>query len=209
MPPPIIRRYTELPYVVHALSTRTLTLVSPKRWDDKNDAHNLEWYRKKKRLRAVLAMCLTEAEQTYHHWRIFTAGASGACIEFDKRRFVDWVDSTPRLSGGTAAYRTLDNVRKFPPCIDDLPLLKRSGYKDEKEWRVIYEDSKKAVSFKDFPFDLALISQITINPWLPLPVARSIAESLRSLQGCESLVVRRATLIENDEWQRIARAAMA
>jgi hypothetical protein len=52
-----IRRYTELPSLIHILRHSDLTMVDPRSWDDKNDSHFLSMYREKRDLKAVLALC--------------------------------------------------------------------------------------------------------------------------------------------------------
>ena len=95
----LLKRYTELPYVLQILQTRKLTLMNPGSWDDRNDSHFVQAYRERKGYGSVLALCLTEAAQTYHHWRVFTRGASGACLQFNKQRFVDWIAENEALCG--------------------------------------------------------------------------------------------------------------
>ncbi len=207
MPEPTLKRYTELPYVLHALEKRRITLVRPTAWDDKNDTHHIEWYRKRKKLKTLLAVCLSEAEQTYHHWRVFTNGASGACIEFDRKGLISWVKLNPELRGSPVIYRTLSQVRSTTPLLDELPFLKREAYIDEKEYRLIYEDREKSVKLQEFEFPLDLIVRVKVNPWLPLPIARSIAAQVRRIPGCGELKLQRSTVVESDEWQRIGRNA--
>lgn len=77
------RRYTDLPALIHILTNRTLTLLDPSFWDDKNDSYFLATYKEKKELQSVLALCFTKESETYHHWRVFSSGASGACINFN------------------------------------------------------------------------------------------------------------------------------
>ena len=118
-----LKRYTELPYVLQVLQTRRLTLLNPSSWDDKNDSHFVQTYRDKKGHGSVLALCLTEATQTYHHWRIFTHGASGACILFDKRKLLSWINEDDLIDGREVKYLTLPQIRKAPPKVDDLHFL--------------------------------------------------------------------------------------
>ena len=67
---PVLRRYTDLPALLYLLRTRSITLLDPSSWDDKNDSYYLEKYKEKKSLQTVLALCLSTAEETYHHWRV-------------------------------------------------------------------------------------------------------------------------------------------
>jgi len=73
----MLRRYTTLPSLLDLLVTKHLTLLTPDSWDDKNDAFYLQQYKDKKKLKAVYAMCFTEGNETYHHWRVFSGGNGG------------------------------------------------------------------------------------------------------------------------------------
>jgi hypothetical protein len=103
-----IRRYTELPFLLDFLRTREIALLSPSSWDDKNDAHYLDAYAKAKAEAksaspgAVRALCMTEASETYHHWKVFSSGSSGMssrtrwssaslpCLRVLRQALCDW-----------------------------------------------------------------------------------------------------------------------
>ena len=78
------RRYTELPFLIDYLMTKELVLLDPRSWDDRNDSYYIEQYAARKSLQGFAALCLTESPETYHHWKIFSSGSSGVCIEFFK-----------------------------------------------------------------------------------------------------------------------------
>jgi hypothetical protein len=83
--PAILNRYTTLPILLDILQQKHITLLSPATWEDWNDAYYLERYKQESKLRTVLAACFSERGETFHHWRVFSNGSSGVCIEFDKR----------------------------------------------------------------------------------------------------------------------------
>jgi len=76
----IIRRYTDIPALVYLLKNKTITFLDPGTWDDKNDSYYLTVYKKKKKLSCVLVLCFSEAQDTYHHWKVFAGNKSGICI---------------------------------------------------------------------------------------------------------------------------------
>ena len=80
----ILRRFTNLAATIHMLRTRTITLLDPGTWDDKNDAFFMAQYKRQKDLKALLALCFADCPETYHHWRVFSHGADGVRVEFDK-----------------------------------------------------------------------------------------------------------------------------
>ena len=80
----ILRRYTNLPALLHLLRTRKLTLLSPEKWEDRNDAYYMSQYRERSDATTVLALCFSEAAEKYHLWRAFTHGTDGVCVEFER-----------------------------------------------------------------------------------------------------------------------------
>ena len=200
----LLKRYTELPYILQTLETRKLTLMNPNSWDDRNDSHFVHAYRERKGYGSVLALCLTEAAQTYHHWRIFTHGASGACLQFNKKRFLDWIVANEALTGRPVQYKTLQQIRQSPPALDDLPFIKRKAYEHEREFRLLYGTLRRSLPCREFPLPLDVIESIQLNPWLPPSTADAVESVIHRIDGCASLRILRATIISNDEWQQAA-----
>lgn len=200
-----LRRYTELPFLLHLLRSRRLTLLSPRSWDDRNDAYYIEAYREQMGLASVLALCLTEASETYHHWRIFSGGTSGICIEFNRERLLAWAAGVPGLRAEPVRYRKLPEVRAAAPALEELPFIKRHPFRDEREFRLVLADDA-ALALKDLELDLATISKIVINPWLPRTVSDSIKAQIQTIEGCQRMRVQRTTLVDNEEWKRICKA---
>ncbi len=199
-----LKRYTELPYVLQMLQTGKLTLVNPSSWDDKNDSYYIQKYKEKKSLGSVLALCLTEAPQTYHHWKVFTHGASGACVYFDKERFVAWLEEETDVVGRKVQYKTLQQIENTPPKVDQLPFLKRKAYEHEGEFRLLHRSVVKSVPTRSFDMPLNVIDHILLNPWLPPVTCTSLEKVIQGLPGCEDIGVGRATITKNDEWQKAA-----
>jgi hypothetical protein len=79
-----LRRYTDIPALISVLSERKITLLDPASWDDKNDSRFLALYKDKEKLQSVLALCFTQTDEMYHHWRVFANGSAGVCIRFDR-----------------------------------------------------------------------------------------------------------------------------
>lgn len=199
-----LKRYTELPYVLQILETRRLTLVNPSSWDDKNDSHFVQAYRDRKGHGSVLALCLTGAAQTYHHWRVFTHGASGACIFFDREKFLSWIEADELITGREVEYKTLAQIKKTPPALDDLPFVKRKAYEHEAEFRLLHTTPRKSVAVKSFELPLDVIDGVFLNPWLPPATVTAVEEVIHRIEGCKELDVFRATIVQNDEWQKAA-----
>ena len=202
------KRHTELPFLLQILQAKKLVLLNTNSWDDKNDAHYVECYRKKNKLKSILAICLTEASQTYHHWKVFSQGASGVCIYFKREQILNWVSKTEGLVGRKIIYKNIrqieDEIESGEITLKDIPFIKRSAYVHEAEFRLIFESKDMIKKIESFPFPLSMIDQIVLNPWLPQSTVASLRLLIGSIDGCENIPVRRATIIENDKWRRFA-----
>jgi hypothetical protein len=202
-----LRRYTNLAAAIHILESRSISLLSPILWDDRNDAFFMNSYKEQKSAKSVLALCFAEASETYHHWRVFSHGSDGTCIEFEKGKLLAAFGDNRKIRANTVNYEKIDILSSIIPTTDQLPFLKRYPYQDEKEFRIIYTDYDVSADSKDFGIDLSAIGRISLSPWMPSSLSKSVARTLRSIKGCEKLKVSRSTLIENEKWKAIAKEA--
>ena len=194
-------RFTELPFLIHLLKTKRLTLLGPKLWDDINDSHYIEMYRKRKKLKTVLALCFTERRETYHHWRIFSGSKAGVSIAFYKNKLVSWAQHQG-LRYDSVEYYNIDELLAKKLNIDKLPFIKRKAFEDEKEFRLLYEDNKAVHTVMEFEIELEIIRRIRISPWLPKSIVESVRDTIKSIDGCEDLEVYRTTLLDNVPWKK-------
>lgn len=206
----VLRRYTDLPGLFYLLSSNKITLLDPSSWDDKNDSHYLLQYKKKKELGTVLALCLTSTEETYHHWRIFSHGSSGVCISFHRDRLVSAVKNQAGTSIQDIVYRKIRIGRQqIPaPTISELPFVKRAAFDAEKEVRILYESQATNKSFLDIPIDISCVLRITLSPWIHPRLKETTMNAIKSIPGCNSIDVRRSTLIGNAEWKKLGEQAI-
>lgn len=200
----LLRRYTDLPALLHLLKTKRLTLLDPSFWDDKNDAFYLQTYKTKKQLAAVLAICLTESPETYHHWKVFAGSSSGICIRFNKKSLLKEIEQHVGVRHDAIVYKTLEELRGSPPSIDELPFLKRYAFRDEGEYRIIYTAKHASLKFRRLAFNLSSIVELVINPWMPKALVASVKETVRNIDGCEDLKIFQTNINESTEWKQIA-----
>lgn len=201
----VLRRYTDLPSLLYLLANRRLTLLSPASWDDSNDSHFLEVYKNRKNLKSVLALCFAQTSETYHHWRVFTGGTSGVCIQFAK---ADFLEGLPQdVMRRRVKYVKMRELRAVARVLDDLPFLKRYPFRDEKEFRIVYEDAKVECGTKDFDIQLSVIRRVTLNPWIPAPLYKAVKDLFRRIDGCSKLSVTKTTLVNNELWKAAGSAA--
>jgi hypothetical protein len=208
--PNCLRRYTELPALLHLLAARKITLLDPRSWDDRNDSHYLEVYRKRQSLKAVLALCFTETTESYHHWRVFADGPSGVCIVFKGPELINAVKRQKGIRFGRVKYLTLETLRakSNPLATRHLPFRKRWAFAHEVEYRMIYDSPTKSISALDIVIPLSCIERVTLSPWLAEPLKPTLRDIVHSIPGCSSVKVARSTLISNDEWKRFGDDAL-
>jgi hypothetical protein len=199
----LLRRYTDLPALLHLLKTKCITLFDPKLWDDKNDSHYIEVYREQKGLKAVLALCFTEASERYHHWKVFSGNASGVCIVFHKTKLLENINRNDVVKCSKVIYKKLNDIEANRPVIDDYPFVKRHPFRDDEEFRIIYEDLNSCMETKDFPIELSCISGIVLSPWAPKSVIDSVRAVIKDIEDCYKLKITKTTLVDNARWKLI------
>ena len=188
----VVRRYTDLPALFYLLQHRKITLLDPASWDDTNDSYYLLRYKEKKGLASVLALCLTESEETYHHWRIFSHGSAGVCISFHREHLCAALRLQPGVTVRDVKYRKIRIRGKqiSPPAIGDLPFVKRAAFDAEREVRVVYESTAKDAGFLDIRIELPCVLRITLSPWIHPRLKDSVVKAIKSIPDCDNIDVR-------------------
>lgn len=198
----VIRRYTTISATLDILRRKALPLLNPDSWDDRNDRYFMNLYKQSKEIEGLYALCAARCSETYHHWRIFTGGADGACLELRRKPLEAALDALPNVRYGEVEYMILDRVEELTPAdVDRLPFVKRHGFTAEEEYRIILETDHFQRAAVSIELPIALIGRIYLNPWLPRPIAESIIETIHSIPGCEGLSVQHSQLIESGRWK--------
>ncbi len=179
------------------------------KWDDSNDSYSLSVFKERRNLKTLLALCFTETAETYHHWHVFAGDSGGVCIIFDKDMLLEQFEKQNGFDYGPVNYRTLEELRIQRPSTMELPFIKRAGYVDECEFRLIYKNSSRQMASKDVRIPIECIQKICLNPWMPKPLVQSFRETIGSIEGCERLnkYVFRSTLVGNNEWKELVSEA--
>jgi hypothetical protein len=201
--PQFLRRYTTLPVLLDIIMNKKLTLLDPRNWEDKNDSHYIAVYKTQLNLKSVLALCFTEADETYHHWKVFSGNSGGICIQFNKEKLLKCCKPVRGLRCGNVIYRKITEARAHKPSKQELLFLKRYPFRDEKEYRLIYESPSEDISAKDVPITMPCIDRIIFNPWISRPVFNSVKAVIKNINGCKTIRVSRTTLVNNEEWKEI------
>ncbi|TLP43050.1 DUF2971 domain-containing protein [Cohaesibacter sp. CAU 1516] len=199
-----LRRYTNLASALHILHNQCLSLLSPDTWDDRNDSFFMSEYKRIKGLKTVLAICIADREETYHHWQVFSRGSDGVCIEFDRDKLLSAFD-VAGVTHQSVDYHLITNANTMHDVdLEILPFTKRWPYGDEREYRAVYVSADKELQAYSVPISLAVIKRITLSPWLAPALVDPVKMTLKSLPGCKGLRIYRSTLIDNKQWQKLA-----
>ena len=196
------RRYTNLAATIHLLRTKSITLLNPATWDDTNDAYYMAEYKRHSTAKSVLALCFTESAETYHHWRVFSHGRDGVCIEFDKERLLSvWAGDTTVVTG-VVNYEEIRSLRKRKVLSSEqLPFLKRYPFRDEQEFRVVFTSMDQADEHKSYTIPLSCIKRVTLSPWMSKALATSVKQTLKDIPQCKGIKVSHSTLVDNEVWK--------
>lgn len=205
--PTYLRRYTDLPALLHMLSAKQITLLDPKSWDDRNDSFFMSLYKERKKLKTVLALCFSQTAETYHHWRVFSNGPAGVCIVFDRDRLLKSMHKVSGVSTKSIAYSTLKDAKEKGLKVAELPFVKRYGFKPEKEFRAVYESSSTEHLALNVPIEINCIRSVSLSPWMHDSLASSTVAAIRAIDGCSKLRVSRSTLISNEQWKSLGKSA--
>jgi hypothetical protein len=203
----LLKRYTNVPALLYLLKNRAVTLLDPKSWDDRNDSYFLSLYKEKMALKTVLAVCFTEIGETYHHWRVFADGSSGVCITFKHDALINAIKKNAEVRVGPVEYVTIEKLKGMNLRIKKLPFIKRYGFQDESEFRIIYANKVSIHDTMDIAVPLDCIEKISLNPWIPKALADSLKDTLRSIEGCKKIKISRSNLIDSAKWKNIGSSA--
>ncbi|WP_263385818.1 hypothetical protein [Granulicella arctica] len=176
----ILRRYTHLPALLHMVQHSCLTFLSPETWDDRQDAFFIQQYQSVQEIRTVLAVCLSEAPETYHHWYTFAHGPSGVSIAFKRERLLTALNANPDIRHGRVEYVKINDLGKHVHGASQMPFLKRFPFSPECEYRLLYERQLEEVTVFEQKISLDCIDRIYLSPWMPNSVATSVKTFLKA-----------------------------
>ncbi len=198
-----LKRYTSLASAIEMLESKKITLLDPQSWDDRNDRYFIEEFKKHTGARIVRALCLTDSNETYHHWKVFSNGPDGVKIEFMKQDFISIFDKDSNILQANVDYKLLKEVGEMPFLEKNLlPFLKRKPYEGEKEYRIIYSGNDDESYFPRYDFNPNIISKITLSPWLHDSHVSILKAVLRQISGIKSLKINKSRLIDYSAWKK-------
>ena len=203
--PDRLRRYTSLPVALDMLLNNRITVVDYARWPDVNDRVGMREYQRTLHYGFVGAMCLTMAPETFHHWQVFAGDSAGVCVVFDAPRFLRMANGPHRICG-PVEYVALDQIQDIDASdIHRLPFMKRIGFTDEAEFRLIGYSVEERPALH-IALDPLAVQRIVISPFVHPELVASIRAVINGLTGWSRLPVKHSSLIDNQTWQRAIKA---
>ncbi|WP_077003203.1 hypothetical protein [Variovorax sp. KK3] len=199
----VFRRYTDLASLLDMLHRKSITLLRPDTWDDRNDRLMMETYANRLKLKTLLALCLTSRGETYHHWKVFTDKSNGVCIHFRRDEFKHAMEAAD-VKVEKVKYLKLGELVAEDHLIETLPFLKRFGFGDEGEYRAVYQNKAAEEHLKQVQIDLNIIERVSLNPWMPTPVFESVRATIEAQRQDASFTVDHSSLIDNRRWRQFA-----
>ena len=191
-----LNRFTTLPFLIDLLKTEKLVLLSPKTWEDHNDTDILLEYQNKRKIKGLLALCFTDASETIHHWKYFSNGESGCCIEFNKEKLLATLQKD-KIIHKKVSYETIKKGKIINT--EDIPFTKRFPYKCESEYRIIME-LEEDLRYYAIKIPINSITKVTLSPNLPKSTFETIKEVIKSLANGYDIEINHSTLFNNEDW---------
>lgn len=99
-------------------------------------------------------------------------------------------------------YLHVDEFEETSVRLSRFPFLKRIGFRDEDEVRLILEDTEIVRNVASLPFDLNIIEEIKLSPWLAKPLVDTVIETLADAYSgpkseWERIKISHSSLLEN------------
>ena len=200
----LLRRYTDLTATIDLLSRKRLVLLDPTFWDDRNDSYFIEKYKQQIGAKSVFALCMSQSNETYHHWRVFCGHSNGVCIQFLKKELLGHIGAAGGIRSGRVNYMTLGEIERKQPAPPEWPFIKRKAFHDEDEFRIIYQsmDVEEPRPVHEVEIPLSIIHSIRLNPWLPRPLFPATREVLTRIPDCAHIKIDQSDLINNERFKK-------
>jgi hypothetical protein len=128
-------------------------------------------------------------------------------IRFFRDRLIAVLKKQPGVTLKDVTYLTATKIGNKDLKVEELPFLKRHPYKDEREFRAIYESKNKLESL-DITISLNCIDRIILSPWMPEGLEKHVKATLQGIDGCKNLDIRRYSSISNKRWKNYGESAL-
>jgi hypothetical protein len=159
--------YTGVEYMFKTVQNNTLYLTNPSKWPDRNDAKQLEAYRKEHGCSAVRVLCLSKNRDSLFHWNAIKEKPENRCfIQFYRPELLASLKNHKDIQFKKVQYQKIveaqREVKSKPLSIEKLPFLKRHPYRVESEWRIVWLGNSQD-KLKEIEISPKAISGVTIS----------------------------------------------
>jgi len=192
----VLNRFTTIEKMLGIVRTEEILMSDPSYWEDRNDALLMELYQAKKHLAALYAVCFTQGDETIYHWSAFTQKSEACCIEYFADDVIAEYSAKPGWTARAIEYVKINEMKHKVKEIGQIPFVKRYPYRNEDEFRIIFESSVP-VKRPSLKISRRKIRKITINQHLPVEIFDMIKKSIELEWAID---VRRSTVVKNDRW---------
>ncbi len=200
-PPLRLRKYTSLAVAIDLLRNRRLALVDPRNWLDRNDIAYLQEYKRRKALKTLVVTCFTTKAEQFHHWKSFADGTDGVCVQFHAKPLIDHAAKQAGFRSGLVTYKRNAASDDWKPKTPELPFLKRLAYRDEGEYRILFENKDKPEEIKELTIDLGCVSRIVISPRLTKELFPAVKEQLSSIVTETRIPIVQSSILDSALWR--------
>ena len=129
-------------------------------------------------------------------------------IRFDRSQLIDAINKHRGVvKCGDIEYLThrqleaLANVSNRTDPIPRLPFIKRQGFRDESEFRIIYESKTRSVPTINIRIAMSCIKRITFSYKLNRDDYMAIRSNLLSMKECQGVKIIRSNIVESKAWE--------
>ena len=131
----------------------------------------------------------------------------GICLEFERSLLENDLYDVPGIEMSKIDYLKVSDLEALSPAeAHRLPYVKREGFSDEREWRIVLTCDEDAVMAKAAPIKLPSINRILLNPWMPTALADNLRGIIRKIPGCESMKIEASRLTNSERWKSAGKA---
>jgi hypothetical protein len=194
-----LNRFTTLPVLLDLLQRKKLVLLDPELWEDRNDSEVIKHYKEKKSINKLFALCFSYGDETIHHWKAYSNGSCGCCIEFNAKELFKILEKINNVKHAKVEYKKLQDAEANGVPLDEMPFKKRWPYRCEEEYRIILE-TDTGNNFYEIDINLDIIQRITISQQMPEQIYQTIKNYLKKAKGDPDSKISRSTLYENKRW---------
>jgi hypothetical protein len=199
---PSLRRYTDILSVIDMFRNRRITLTSPDNWADRNDRHTMQRYASRLGSSGALAMCMTDAGETYHHWQIFAGTKLGACVIFDRAKLLALFSSHPEIHHSSVRYLEASELKRLRKIrAEDYPFLKRKVFEDEREYRAVALKDHWGTPYLNLAIEPSLVRRVVLGPEIPDQLMMTLEQLFRDCDGFAQANIHFSRMPENQSWR--------